>query len=98
MAQTNANVSTRCFNCESLEEMSRFQFESDPTKKSTGTWTAKNHTALFCCVFDLWGRAVALTFSTSAVRHLVHQRLRGRLGVALGAFRMRLIAVDGCSC
>ena len=97
MAQTNATVSTRCFNCESLEEMSGFQFESDPTKKSTGTWTEKRHSCVLLCVC-LWGRAVALPFATSLVRHLVYQRLRGRLGVALGAFRTWLIAVDGSSC
>ena len=51
---------------------------------------------VFCCVFDFWGRAVALPFAISLVRHLVYQRLRGRLGVALGAFRMWLIGVDGC--
>ena len=72
--------------------MGRFQFESDPAKKSTGTWTAKKNMC-FVVWLDMGGVAIALPFVISLVRHLVHQRLHGRLGAALGAFRM---VVDRC--
>ena len=87
-------MSTRYFNWDSLEEMSRFQFESDPAKKSTGTWTAKKNMC-FVVWLDMGGVAIALPFVILLVRHLVYQRLHGRLGAALGAFRMWLSLVDG---
>ena len=48
------------------------------------------------CGWTWGGVAIALTFVILLVRHLVYQRLHGRLGAALGAFRMWLIGVDGC--
>ena len=53
-----------------------------------------------CFVVD-WDVFGAVPFCISAFRHSMHQHLRGRhwqahLGVALVAFRMWLIAVDGC--
>ena len=66
-----------------------------PPKESIGTWTAKKNMC-FVVWLDMGEVAVALPFAISLVRHLVHQRLHGRLGVAFGAFRMWLIGVDGC--
>ena len=58
------------------KKMGRFQFESDPAKKSAETWTAKKN---MCSVvwLDIGGMAVAFPFAISLVRHLVYQRLLG---------------------
>ena len=88
-------MSTRYFNWVSLEEMGRFRFESDPTKRINRNMDWEKNMC-FVVRLDMGGVAVALPFAISLVRHLVYQRLHGRLGVALGAFRMWLIGVDGC--